>query len=75
MMPDRKPTPSEQLDIDRAAAAARSEAKFYALTENYPTGHESRRDSFVRTESKKTAKELEKRQIDVIPDSDRRRRG
>ena len=73
-MPEKKPTAREQMRIDRERAQARSEAKFEALTENYPLGHEARREAFVRVESEKMVKELEQRQLEVTPESDRRKR-
>ena len=72
-MPDDEPTPREQLTIDRERARARSEATFEELLPTYPDGHVTRRDGFIRTESERVEKEIEKRHLDAIPDADRKR--
>lgn len=72
MPSDRRPTPAEQLTIDRERARARSEANFEELVSTYPSGHVGRRGEFVRRESEKLQKDIEKRYLDAIPDADRR---
>ena len=73
-MADGGPTPRQRLAIDREAARARSEAGFEALVDDYPVGHRSGRDSFVRTEAQKVEKDIDKRYMDAIPEVDRRDR-
>ena len=71
-MPEREPTSRQRLIIDRELAAARADTSFEVLVNDYPTGHRAARDRFVRVESEKMGKELEKRHLDAIPDVDRR---
>ena len=75
-MPDEegKPTPREQLAIDRELAQAKSDASFEQLMDSYPPGHEIRRETFIRQESEKLEIELEKKQLQAIPEPDRRDR-
>ena len=73
-MADGEPTPRQKLTVDREAARALSEAKFEAMIDNYPTGHRTGRDRFVRTEAERLEKDIEKRHLDAIPNTDRRNR-
>ncbi len=61
----------EELRAAREAAQARSEAKFEELVDDYPIGHRAGRDRFVRLESEKMVKEIEDRQMQVIPEADK----
>lgn len=69
----REATTRDELAADRERARARSEAKFEELLPFYPEGHAVGRDTFVRRESEKVEKDIEKRHLDAIPEADRRR--
>lgn len=70
---DREASTRGELAADRDLARARSEAGFEALLPSYPEGHTAGRAGFVRIESEKVGKDVEKRYLDVIPEADRRR--
>lgn len=72
-MPKQKLTARQQLTIDRDLARARSEAKFEELVDTYPPAHVASRDRFIRVESERAEKEIEKRHLDAIPDAERSR--
>jgi hypothetical protein len=57
---------------DREAARTRSDAGLEALVDGYPVGHRAGRDRFIRVESERAEKDMEKRHLDAIPQADRR---
>lgn len=66
-----EPTTREELRAAREAAWQKVADRWEAATDSYPIGHAVRRDAFVRRESEKAAKEIEDRQLQVIPDADK----
>ena len=71
-MPDGEMTARQRMLLEREAARVRSDAGFEALVDGYPAGHCANRDRFIRVESEKMEKDIEKRHLDAIPDADRR---
>lgn len=71
-MPDEGVTAHQRMLLEREAARAKSEARFEALVDDYPMGHRADRDRFIRVESEKLERDIEKRHLDAVPLADRR---
>lgn len=71
-MPDEEMTARQRMLLEREAAQVRCDARFEALVDDYPAGHRADRDRFIRVESERVEKDIEKRHLDAIPQADRR---
>lgn len=68
------PSERDKLRADRERAAAACDAHFDSMIDGYAIGHRARREAFVRREVDKAVKDVEERQLQAIPEADRRRR-
>jgi len=64
-------SPRQQLAIDRRRAEATCDAHFDTMRDGYPDRLNAGRDTFVRREADKAAKDIEERQLQQIPEADR----